>query len=60
MESLNIKGDVFVLAAGVESGKIGRQIGVNLPIYPLKGSIVDIPLKREMVFQPSVIDTQQA
>ena len=44
-ETMDVVGDVFVLAAGVESGKIARMAGVNLPIYPLKGSIVDIPLK---------------
>ena len=45
LESVEIEGDIFVLAAGVESGKIGRKVGVNLPMYPLKGSVVDIPLK---------------
>ena len=44
-ETMDVVGDVFVLAAGIESGKIARMAGVNLPIYPLKGSIVDIPLK---------------
>ena len=28
--------DVYVLAVGATSGVIGRQIGVNLPVYPLK------------------------
>ena len=28
--------DVYVLAVGATSGVIGRKIGVNLPVYPLK------------------------
>ena len=43
--SIEIGGDVFVLAAGVYNGKIGQKVDVNLPMYPLKGSVVDIPLK---------------
>ena len=43
--SIEIGGDVFVLAAGVYYGKIRQKVDVNLPMYPLKGSVVDIPLK---------------
>ena len=45
VESMEIGGDVLVLAAGVASGKSGRKVGINLPMYPLKGRVVDIPLK---------------
>ena len=38
------KGDLFVLATGVMAHPMGRSIGVNLPIYPLKGNVVTIPL----------------
>ena len=38
-ESIEIGGDIFVLAAGIESGKIGRKVSVNLLMYPLKGRV---------------------
>ena len=44
-ESIEIGGDIFVLAAGIESGKIGRKVSVSLLMDPLKGRVVDIPLK---------------
>ena len=36
---------LFLLVAGVESGKIGRKVGVNLPLYSRKGSVVNKHLK---------------
>ena len=38
-------GDIYVLAAGIMVNPLGRTIGVNLPIYPLKGNVVTVPLK---------------
>ena len=38
-------GDIYVLAAGIMANPLGRAIGVNLPIYPLKGNVVTVPLK---------------
>ena len=29
---------------------LGRSIGVNLPIYPLKGNVVTVPLKNSLEF----------
>ena len=38
------KADLYVLATGYMSNPLGKSAGVNLPIYPLKGNVVDIPL----------------
>jgi len=43
-------GDIYVLAAGIMVNPLGRTIGVNLPIYPLKGNVVTVPLKKPMEF----------
>jgi D-amino-acid dehydrogenase len=40
-----VRGDLFVLATGIESAALGRQVGVNIPVYPMRGNIVTIPLK---------------
>ena len=34
----------YVLATGVESYQIGKQVGVTLPVYPLRGNLVTIPV----------------
>ena len=39
-----IDADAYVLAAGVESRRLARPIGIDLPIYPLRGYSVTIPL----------------
>lgn len=39
-----IDGDAYVLAAGVESRKLALPIGIDLPIYPLRGYSVTVPL----------------
>jgi len=36
--------DCFVLAAGSESPLLARQVGLRLPIYPVKGYSVTLPL----------------
>merc|ERR1711892_776701 len=38
----HLAGDVFVIAAGVASPHLGRQVGVNLPVYPLKGHMATV------------------
>ncbi len=38
-------GDVFVMATGIESAPLARKIGVNIPVYPMRGNILTIPLK---------------
>ncbi|MGE0339702.1 MAG: D-amino acid dehydrogenase [Xanthobacteraceae bacterium] len=37
-------GDAYVLAAGVDSRALALPIGIDLPIYPLRGYSVTIPL----------------
>jgi len=38
--------DAYVLAAGVESSRLARTIGIELPIYPLRGYSLTVPLTR--------------
>lgn len=39
-----VKGDAYVLALGPYSAGLGRQIGIDLPIYPIKGYSLTIPI----------------
>ena len=39
------KANIYVLAMGIMANPMGRSIGINLPVYPLKGNIVTVPLK---------------
>ena len=39
-----VEADAFVLAAGSESPLISGQIGVTLPIYPVKGYSLTVPI----------------
>ncbi len=39
-----IEADAFVLSLGPESGVFGRRHGLDLPVYPVKGYTVTIPL----------------
>lgn len=39
------KANIYVLALGIMANPMGRSIGINLPVYPLKGNIVTVPLK---------------
>jgi D-amino-acid dehydrogenase len=41
----SIRGDVFVLSAGVHSPQIARTVGVMLPIAPAKGYTATFPVK---------------
>ena len=38
------KGDAYVLALGAHSPILARQIGIRLPIYPIKGYSLTIPI----------------
>ena len=38
------KGDAYVLALGSHSPKLAGRIGINLPIYPIKGYSLTIPV----------------
>lgn len=39
-----IDGDAYVLAAGVDSRKLALPVGIDLPIHPLRGYSVTVPL----------------
>ena len=39
------KADIYVMALGIMANPLGRSVGLNLPVYPLKGNIVTVPLK---------------
>lgn len=39
-----IKADAYVMALGNESPRLARRIGVDLPIYPIKGYSLTIPI----------------
>jgi D-amino-acid dehydrogenase len=38
-----VNGDLFVVALGVFSPALSRQLGISLPIYPVKGYSVTLP-----------------
>ena len=38
------KGDAYVLALGAHSPILARKIGIRLPIYPIKGYSLTIPI----------------
>ena len=40
--------DNFVIALGVESVTLARQLGFDLPIYPLKGYSITVPLNENL------------
>jgi D-amino-acid dehydrogenase len=40
-----LRGDVFVLALGVDSARLARTVGQRLPIYPAKGYSVTFPIR---------------
>ena len=42
-----VEADAFVLAAGSESPRLAERIGVNLPIYPVKGYSLTVPVGNE-------------
>jgi D-amino-acid dehydrogenase len=41
-----IEADAFVIAMGAESALLGRTIGLKLPIYPVKGYSVTVPIRK--------------
>lgn len=44
-ENGHLHADAFVVATGVQAPVLARQLGENLPIYPIKGYSVTLPLK---------------
>ena len=45
MELERMTADVYVLAVGVESYRIGKSLGITLPVYPMRGSLFTAPIK---------------
>ena len=44
-----VAADAFVLAAGNRSAGLARSLGLDLPIYPLKGYSLTLPLARDAI-----------
>lgn len=40
----DIAADAFVLAAGTASARLGRLLGLDVPVYPLKGYSITLPV----------------
>lgn len=40
-----IGGDAFVLAAGIQSRNLAAHVGIDLPLYPLKGYSLTAPIR---------------
>ena len=54
-----IEGDAFVLAMGAQSRQFARRAGISLPLYPLKGYSITVPLRdvrREVAPTVSITD----
>lgn len=54
-----VEADAFVLAMGAESTAFARRVGFSLPLYPLKGYSITVPLEnvsREAAPQVSITD----
>lgn len=43
----NIGGDAFLIAAGSYSPQLARPVGIDLPVYPVKGYSITIPIACE-------------
>jgi D-amino-acid dehydrogenase len=44
-DSGRLRADLYVMALGCDSAIIGRKIGLRLPIYPVKGYSVTVPMR---------------
>lgn len=56
----DITADAFVLAAGTGSARLGRRLGLAVPVYPLKGYSVTLPLTPDTSAAPRVSVTDLA
>lgn len=52
--------DAFVLAAGTSSARLGAALGLDVPVYPLKGYSVTLPVGSEAAQAPRVSVTDIA
>jgi D-amino-acid dehydrogenase len=55
-----IDADAFVLAAGTGSARLGQRLGLDLPVYPLKGYSITLPLAPDTNAAPRVSVTDLA
>ncbi len=55
-----IAADAFVLAAGTASASLGRQLGLDVPVYPLKGYSITLPVGETPDASPRVSVTDIA
>jgi D-amino-acid dehydrogenase len=54
-----LEADAYVLAAGVASRRLGLTAGLDLPIYPIKGYSLSLPIANDAAApRVSVTDTQ--
>ncbi|MEZ5665117.1 MAG: D-amino acid dehydrogenase [Burkholderiaceae bacterium] len=44
LTSAEVEADAFVLAAGTGSVRLARPLGLRLPVYPLKGYSITVPI----------------
>ena len=42
-----LSADLYILAAGIGSRTLGRRVGLDLPIYPIKGYSLSVPVTHE-------------
>jgi D-amino-acid dehydrogenase len=56
-QSETVRADAYVIAAGVDSTKLLRPLGIKLPLYPVKGYSATAPITRpEIAPMLSVMD----
>jgi D-amino-acid dehydrogenase len=49
LASGDVQADAFVLAAGTGSAALARPLGLKLPVYPLKGYSITVPVDASVV-----------
>src|SRR5690606_17624009 len=55
-----IEADAYVLAAGVASRRLGLSAGLDLPVYPIKGYSLSLPIANDAAApRVSITDTAQ-
>ena len=41
-DCFSVRGELYVMAAGIMSNPIGKTIGVNFPVFPLQGNVTTV------------------
>jgi D-amino-acid dehydrogenase len=60
LQGSTLKADAYVLALGSYSPLLLRPLGIRIPVYPLKGYSVTLPLGAEAAAAPTVSLTDEA